>query len=248
MQSVIFVDGHCVRRTTLPRNGNLRRDSDDVFVWEHVGRLLVTVRGRFELDDSDDVFVWEHVGRLLVTVRGRFVLDDSDDVFVWEHVGRLLVNGRNRFVLCVVTQANEAQFLSDIWNNLRLCGGSERVPSLSEDHRQLLCNITASETKDGEKQSETFVDEHCVRHDVRVVVRPEAYRHRTVWIAMYMTSTLRGRRGERQGDAAIMIGACDFGGRPLGFAPRSPRHKGGNTHLSKNTCIQILHLEWNSHR
>ena len=35
MQSVNFVDGHCVRRTTLPRNGNDLRDSDDVFVWEH---------------------------------------------------------------------------------------------------------------------------------------------------------------------------------------------------------------------
>ena len=70
------------------------------------------------------------------------------------------------------------------------------------------------------------------------VVRLEAYRHKTVWIAMYMTSSMGGRRGERQGDASIMAGACDLGGRPLGFAPRSPRYERGNTHLSKNTLSQ----------
>ena len=48
-QSVTFVDGHCVRRTTLPRDGNVRRHSDDVFVLEHVGLLLVNFRSRFEL-------------------------------------------------------------------------------------------------------------------------------------------------------------------------------------------------------
>ena len=35
-----------------------------------------------------------------------------------------------------------------------------------------------------------------------------------------------------------MRGACDLGGRPLGFAPRSPRHERCNTHLSKNTFRQ----------
>jgi len=118
MQSVTLVDGRYVRRTTLPRDGNVRRDSDDVFVWEHVGLLLV--------------------------------------------------NGCSRFVLCVVIQTSEAQFLDDIWHNFPLCDGSDRVPSLSEDLRQPLCDITASETKDGERQSETFADEHCVRHTVRV--------------------------------------------------------------------------------
>ena len=49
MQSITFVDGHRVRRTTLPRNGSVRRDSNDVFVWEHVGLLLVDYRRGFEL-------------------------------------------------------------------------------------------------------------------------------------------------------------------------------------------------------
>ena len=118
--------------------------------------------------DSADVSVWELVSLLVVTVRGRFELDGSDDVFVWEHAGLLLVCGCSRFVLCVVLWTHVAQYLFDIWNNLPLCNGSERVPWLSEDLHQLHCNITASETKDGERQSETFVDEHCARHAVRV--------------------------------------------------------------------------------
>ena len=68
----------------------------------------------------------------VVTVRGRFELDDSDDV--WEHVGLLLVNGCNLYL--------------NIWSNLPLCNGNERVLWLSEDLHHLHCNITASETKD----------------------------------------------------------------------------------------------------
>ena len=48
MKSVTFEDVHCVRRTTLPRNGSVRRDRDDVSVWEHKGLLLVNSRRRFE--------------------------------------------------------------------------------------------------------------------------------------------------------------------------------------------------------
>ena len=33
--------------------------------------------------------------------------------------------------------------------------------SLSEDFRRMLCKMTASQAKDGVRQSETFVDEHC---------------------------------------------------------------------------------------
>ena len=47
-------------------------------------------------------------------------------------------------------------------------------------------------------------------------------------------------RGRRSGTAAIVVGACDPGGRPLGLAPRSPRHKGSNTHLSKNTFAVVV--------
>ena len=38
--------------------------------------------------------------------------------------------------------------------------------SLSENPRQILCKITASQTKEGVKQSETLVGEQCVRHTV----------------------------------------------------------------------------------
>ena len=37
-----------------------------------------------------------------------------------------------------------------------------------------------------------------------------------------------------------MVGACDPGNRPLGLAPRSPRHEGGNAHLSKNTLAMLF--------
>ena len=42
-------------------------------------------------------------------------------------------------------------------------------------------------------------------------------------------------------------GACDLGDHPLGFAPRSPHHEGGNTHLSKNTLSQNV-LSQNGYR
>ena len=55
---------------------------------------------------------------------------------------------------------------NDKQDNIPLCAGSERVPWLSEDFPQILCKITASQTKDGMIQSVTFVDRHCVQHTV----------------------------------------------------------------------------------
>ena len=55
-------------------------------------------------------------------------------------------------------------FLNGIPSNVPVCGGSERVPSVSEDLHQILCKITTSYMKDGVMQSVTFVDGHCVRH------------------------------------------------------------------------------------
>ena len=81
---------------------------------------------------------------------------DRDDVSVWELEGLRLVNFRNRIELCVVTQTNAARLLYDIWNSLRLCGGRERAPSLSEDLHEMLCKNTASQAKDGVIQSVTF--------------------------------------------------------------------------------------------
>ena len=49
MQSVTFIGGPCARRTKLPRHGNARRDSYDVFVTEHVGLLFIDFHVRFEL-------------------------------------------------------------------------------------------------------------------------------------------------------------------------------------------------------
>ena len=47
------------------RNGNVRSDSDDVSVWEHVGLLLVKVRGRLELS----VVIKKHVENFSWTSR-----------------------------------------------------------------------------------------------------------------------------------------------------------------------------------
>ena len=130
-----------------------------------------------------------------------------------------------------------------IWNNSPLCDGSDRVPSPSEDLRQLLCNITASETKDGERQSETFVYEHCVRRAVRVShnVRRASRRVQT---QDSLDRHVHGEHVERPsrraaGDAAVMAGACDLQGRPLRCAPRSPRYERGNTHLSNSAFVHI---------
>ena len=146
-QSVTFVDVHCPRRTTLPRNGNVRRDSDDVFIWEHVGLLLVLLNGEL---------------------------------------------------------------------------------------RQILCVITASQTKDGDaEQNPSWMGTVCDRLSpesiTMSVVRLEAYRNKTVG------------RGKRQSDVAIKVGAVDLGGRPPGSTPRSLRHGGGNTHLSRNTYSFYKH-------
>ena len=58
--------------------------------------------------------------------------------------------------------------LFDTWNSLTLCGGRGRVPTLSEDLDGILCEITASQAKEGVMQSATLVDGHCMRHTFRV--------------------------------------------------------------------------------
>ena len=58
-----------------------------------------------------------------------------------------------------------------------------------------------------------------------------------VWIAISKASTLSGRRGERQSDEANMVGAVDSRGRPQRSTPRSQRHEGSNTHLSKTRVL-----------
>ena len=78
MQSVTIVDVHRVRRTTLPRNGNVRRDSDDVFVWEHEGLLLVNFRSRFEfcvvVESNVAQFLFDILSNLLLSSGGERVL------------------------------------------------------------------------------------------------------------------------------------------------------------------------------
>ena len=130
--------------------------------------------------DSDDVFVRDLVGLLAnINVSLRDALErkcrgqpfhamktfgiDGDDVCVWGLVGLLLVNVRKRFELCVVIYTNTAQFLCEIPRNLPLCGGSERVHSLSEDVHQILCRITASPTKEARCRAKLSWTGHCVR-------------------------------------------------------------------------------------
>ena len=72
------------------------------------------------------------------------------------------------------------------------------------------------------------------------VVRPEAYRHRNVWIAIYMASTLRGRRGEWQSDADIMGCAVGLRSRPAKVGSEV------NTHAKRgqHTFEQNLEPKW----
>ena len=69
----------------------------------------------------------------------------------------------------VVNRSNAAQFLFDIPSKLPLCGGSERVPLLSEAFHRTLSRITASQTEDGVMQNKMFVDAHNVRNAVTTV-------------------------------------------------------------------------------
>ena len=112
------------------------------------------------------------------------------------HVDLIVGMFRSRSELCVIVKSKVAKFLFDITTDLPLCCGHERVPALSEDLPQILCKIMTNQirTKDGVRQSETFVDGHCVRHTATrihhdAVVRPETYR--TNWLAVYMACTLK---------------------------------------------------------
>ena len=78
--------------------------------------------------------------------RNGNVRSDSDDVFVRKHVGLLLVNYRSR-ELCVVIRASKAKILFDIPNTVPLCGGNERELSLSGELHQILCEITATKSR-----------------------------------------------------------------------------------------------------
>ena len=130
-----------------------------------------------------------------------------------EHRSLLLVNFRSRFELCVIVQACVAQFLFDIPSNLLLSGGGERESSLSEVLHEILCEVTASQTKDGVMWSKTAVDGHCVQHIVyqNPSHLPSCVLERTktkVWIA--------SSRGKQQSAIAIKVGAVDLEGRPQG--------------------------------
>ena len=186
---------------------------------------------------------------------------------------------------------------------ISFCGGGERVSSLSEDLHQILCRITASQTRDGVRQSVRFVDGHCVRHtDTRDrhsagrvsrsaqrrsslgrhvrgghVERLKSGLRHALSVSLGVQKSFRGPNGMpfrrnpellnewcwisfmsfqfvtikcttivpsicippwAGGSAAIVVGACDPGGHPPGFAPRSPRHAGSNAHLSKKHLSQ----------
>ena len=68
--------------------------------------------------------------------------EDDDDDSVWDQVGLILVNFRGRSELTVEIRTRVAQHFFVNLGNLPFCGGSERVPLLSEDLRQILRKIT----------------------------------------------------------------------------------------------------------
>ena len=159
------------------------------------------------------------------------------EVLSWEHVGLVLANVHSRFELCVVIYTDVALFLHDIPNDLPPCGGSERVSSLSEDLHQMLCKITASQTKDDVMQSMTTVDGHCVRvrRESRSVLHVIPIRDGPVLNGILNVKTQRLlcassptkqrrtafiSRPRLAATGAIMVGACDPRGHTPGFAPR----------------------------
>ena len=68
---------------------------------------------------------------------------------------KLARNFSGRFELCVVVKRDVEKFLFDMMTNLPLCGGRDRVPSLSEElHMKEHCQ--PYQTKNGVEQSVTF--------------------------------------------------------------------------------------------
>ena len=81
----------------------------------------------------------------------------------------------------------QLSFSLTIPSNLLLSGGGERESSLSEGLHEILCEVTASQTKDGVMWSKTAVDGHCVRHSVTRV------RHNV----RHASRSVEGRRSRR---------------------------------------------------
>merc|ERR1711862_618990 len=95
-------------------------------------------------------------------------------------------------------QGDIAELLLDVTDNLPLGGGGEGVATLSQDLHQVVGQLTSSKVKtdDGMRESITFIDGDTVGDTspesmTIPVVRPEAYRESTAWMAAYMAGMLK---------------------------------------------------------
>ena len=246
MQSETFVDGHCVRRTKLPRNGNARRDSDDVSVWELAGLLLAS---RFEL---------------CVEIRAsvaRFIFDITSNL---PHCGSServpSLSEVLQEILCMIT-ASQIQTKDGVRQSVTFVDGHCVRHTVTRIHHEARRPSRNVQDKLARHVHGVHVEnlEHDLRHALSVslevqrnfreqngilfIRNPEFVVERVMQDflhvvpirddtkdAQYLYPALGRRHRNHHG------GACDPGGRPQGLAPRSPRHEGGNTHLSKNTC------------
>ena len=98
------------------------------------------------------------------------------------------------------------------------------------------------------KQSVTFENGHCVRHTVTKIHHEARHPHRKVQRQDKKARHVHGGHVEnrrRSGITAIVVGACDPGGRTLGLAPtevatpQRRQHTFGQKHLYKRAHILL---------
>merc|ERR1712243_182713 len=127
------------------------------------------------------------------------LVTDGDDLTVGQLIGLLQGSGSSSSGhLLLEVEGDIAEFLLDVPDNLPLGSGGEGVATLSEDLHQVVGELTSSQvqTDDGVRESVTFIDGDTMGDTVTAsmtipVVRPEAYRDSTAWIATYMAGMLK---------------------------------------------------------
>ena len=124
---------------------------------------------------------------------------NGDDLAVGKLVA--LLEGRalgGRLHLLLEVKGNEGELLLDVTNDFTLGGGGEAVATLGQDLHEVVSQIATGqvETDDGVGKGVSLVDGDGVEtpspeSSTIPVVRPEAYRESTAWMATYMAGVLK---------------------------------------------------------
>merc|ERR1712243_19813 len=187
---------HTVSNTGV-HGGASRHDSVGVQVLPDVN---IALHDGVEGGLVDTTGLHSQEGRLEESLRApEPLVTDGDDLTVGQLIGLLQGSGSSSSGhLLLEVEGDIAEFLLDVPDNLPLGSGGEGVATLSEDLHQVVGELTSSQvqTDDGVRESVTFIDGDTMGDTVTAsmtipVVRPEAYRDSTAWIATYMAGMLK---------------------------------------------------------